>query len=220
MLNQEIISAQVEPLHYEQTVQQAIEKMDALEIEQLPLVKDGLFEGLLFEEDLLDAKETDRLTQLQYKLQPTSVHAEDHYLTAAKMMAAIPQLKVLPVVKPGNHYLGVITSAEIFKQLLRLSGAQESGALVVLEMNREDYSISNLSKLVETNDAQINQLNTYTDELTGRLIVTLRLNKQEVSDVVATFQRYDYQVVFHAGEEEYQNELKRNYHNLMNFLEI
>lgn len=93
-----------------------------------------------------------------------------------------------------------------------------SGALVVIEMEPHQLSISELSKLVETNDAHITQFNTSIHPDTGMLLATLRINKQEISDIVATLQRYDYHVVFFSGEEHYENELRRNYQHLMNFL--
>ena len=50
--------------------------------------------------------------------------------------------------------------------------------------------------------------------------VTIRINKPEVSDIVATFQRYEYNVKYYFGEEHYANELRTNYDNLMNYLKI
>ena len=49
--------------------------------------------------------------------------------------------------------------------------------------------------------------------------VTIRINKLEVSDIISTFQRYEYNVKYYFGEEMYENELRTNYDNLMNFLE-
>jgi acetoin utilization protein AcuB len=74
--------------------------------------------------------------------------------------------------------------------------------------------------LVETNDAFITQLNTYTEPETGLLLVTLKLNKNEISDVLATFQRYEYTVRYHFGEEQFANEIQENYQQLMNYLSI
>jgi acetoin utilization protein AcuB len=50
--------------------------------------------------------------------------------------------------------------------------------------------------------------------------LTIRLNKYEVSDVIATFQRYDYTVRFFVGEEQYANELRSNYDHLIHYLKI
>ncbi len=92
--------------------------------------------------------------------------------------------------------------------------------LIVLEMEGNQYSFNEISKLIETNDAQITQLNTSNDPETGIMQVTIRINRPEVSDIVATFQRYEYNVKYFFGEEQYANELQTNYDNLMNYLKI
>ena len=219
MLNQQIISSQIEPLNYSQTVKDALYLMADNKLQQLPLVKDGLYEGLLSEEDLLDADGQDSLTNFQFDLLPYSVNALDHFLTAAKLTSE-QRLKLIPVISGEKEYLGSITEEDLLRQFSRLNGVQERGALLVLSMNREDYSTGQLSKLVETNDASITQLNTFFEEVTDKLIVTLRINKEEISDILSTFQRYDYEVIFHAGQEQYENELRRNYFHLMNFLQM
>ena len=87
-------------------------------------------------------------------------------------------------------------------------------------MDSRNYSFSEINRLVESNDAQITQLNTYTDPETGMMQVTIRLNKLEVSDIIATFQRFEYNVKYYFGEELYENELRNNFDNLMNYLNI
>jgi predicted transcriptional regulator len=219
MLNQQIISSQIQPLNYSQTVQEALSLMGALKFPQMPVVKDGLYEGMLMEEDLLDAEGQETLDNFQYDLLPFSVNANDHFLTAAKLTSE-QRLKVVPVINNDKEYLGSIIEEDLLRQFSKLNGVQETGALLVLSMDPDEFSTGQLSKLVETNDAVIKQLNTFTDEVSGKMIVTVRINKEEVSDIIATFQRYDYQVIFHAGQEQYENELKRNYYHLMNFLQM
>jgi hypothetical protein len=87
-------------------------------------------------------------------------------------------------------------------------------------MESNQYSFNEISKLVEGNDAQITQLNTSNDAETGMMQVTIRVNKPDVADIVATFQRYEYTVKYYFGEEQYENELRNNYDNLMNYLGI
>jgi hypothetical protein len=96
----------------------------------------------------------------------------------------------------------------------------QPGALIVLEMDSRSYSFTEINRLVESNDAQITQLNTFTDAETGMMQVTIRVNKLEVSDILSTFQRFEYIVKYYFGEELYENELKTNYDNLMNYLKI
>jgi len=96
----------------------------------------------------------------------------------------------------------------------------EPGGLIVLEMEAKDYSFNAISRIIESNDAQIKQLNTTTDPQNGLIQVTIKVDKPEISDIVATFQRYEYNVKYYFGEELYENELKSNYDNLMNYLKI
>ena len=101
-----------------------------------------------------------------------------------------------------------------------MNGVEEPGGIIILEIEKRQYSFSQISKLVETNDAYITQLNTYYDTNLGVLNVTIKVNKLEISDIVATFQRYELFVKYYFGEELYENELKNNYDHLMNYLKI
>ncbi len=217
MLNQQIISPEITPLQFDQTVEQALKKMEDLGVSELPVIRDGHFEGLIAEDDLLDANTTRPLTEFQHDLQPFAVNAEDHFLMAARLMMS-RNLSIVPVVSADKEYVGAISQKSMLNRLTYLTGLMDSGALIVVDMDPQQFSISELSKLVETNDAHIRHLNTSIDEITGNLVVTLRINKQEVSDIVATLQRYDYHVAYYSGEEHYENELRKNYNNLMNFL--
>lgn len=85
---------------------------------------------------------------------------------------------------------------------------------MVLEMDQRNFVLAEISKLIETNDAQITQLNTSWDNASESFLVTIKINKFEISDIVATFQRYEYEVKYYFGEELYENELKDNYDHL------
>jgi hypothetical protein len=87
-------------------------------------------------------------------------------------------------------------------------------------MERKSYSFGEITRLVETNDAYITQCNTSLDTETGLLLVTIKINKLEVSDILSTFQRYEYSIRYFIGEEHYENELRYNYDNLMSYLKV
>ena len=194
-------------------------KMQDLMVSHLPVLQDNTYLGLIAADDLLDANPADNIGSLQHDLQPFAVNADEHFSMAVRTMAS-RQLSVIAVVGASQEYAGAISREKLFVQLATQTGMLTGGAMVVVTMEPHQFSISEMSKLVETNDAHITQLNTVIDELSGHLTVTIRINKQEVSDVIATLQRYDYQVLFYSGEEHYENELRRNYNHLMNFLTI
>ena len=127
---------------------------------------------------------------------------------------------LLAVANDSKEYLGVVTSSSLLEQLSIYVGAGEPGGVIVLEIDRRNYSFGEISRLVETNDAYITQLNSYTEASTGLAIVSLKVNKVEISDIIATFHRYEYVVRYYFGEEQYTNELKDNYNHLMAYLNI
>ncbi len=87
-------------------------------------------------------------------------------------------------------------------------------------MERPQFAISEISRIVESNDCHILHLNTTIDPSSGILTVTLHTNKREISSVVASFERYDYEVVHSFGTEKFENEIESNYQNLMNYLDL
>ena len=127
---------------------------------------------------------------------------------------------MVPVITEENELVGSLAYTDLLKYASEFMSLNEPGGLIVLEMESNQYSFNEISKLIETNDAQITQLNTSNNAETGMMQVTIRINKPDVADIVAAFQRYEYTIKYFFGEELYTNELRSNYDNLMNYLKI
>ena len=220
MLPRELISQTLPYLRLTDKVYQALQMMNDNHVTHLPIAEADKYIGIISEEDLLLAEnDNDELSTLQQSFSDISVKGDEHFLKAVQV-AADSGLSVVPVVTEENELLGTVAYNELLKFSSEFMSLSEPGGLIVLEMESNQYSFNEISKLVETNDAQITQLNTSNDAETGMMQVTIRINKPEVSDIVATFQRYNYNVKYFFGEELYANELRSNYDNLMNYLKI
>lgn len=220
MLNKEIISASIPSLHLNDPVSQALDLMADFHVTHLPVVVEDKLAGLVSEDALLNVEDdSTRLSQLVGSFSKIAAHAEAFFFEAVQMVNE-SALTVVPVIAGESEYIGSITATDLLRQLGRTSGVNDTGGIIVLEMEKVSFSFSEISKLVETNDAHITQLNTYPDASSGNFYITLRINKLEISDIIATFQRYEYQVKYYFGEELYENELRSNYDHLMNYLNI
>ena len=220
MLNKEIISASIPSLHLNDPVSQALDLMADFHVTHLPVVIEDKLAGLVSEDALLNVEDdSTRLSQLQGSFSKIAAHAESFFFEAVQMVNE-SALTVVPVVAGEAEYIGSITATDLLRQMGRTSGVNDPGGIIVLEMEKVSFSFSEISKLVETNDAQITQLNTYPDASSGNFYIILKINKLEISDIIATFQRYEYQVKYYFGEELYENELRSNYDHLMNYLNI
>lgn len=219
MLNKELISTSLPFLSLNDTVSRALEMMNEDHVMHLPVVDDEKYIGLVNEDDLLNADDNQVLSAIQPYFSQISVHANGHFFEAVQI-ANENGLSIVPVTDKDKGWVGSITNVDLLKYLAHITGVDIPGGIIVLEMEQKNFSFSEISKLVETNDAQITQLNTTFNNINGLFFVTLKINKFEISDIVATFQRYEYQVKYYFGEELYENELKTNYDHLMNYLNI
>jgi len=220
MLTRQLQSQSLPSLHLTDKVYQALQLMNDNQVTHLPIVDGDKYVGIVSEDDLLQAEnDNSDLSVCQQSFSNTSVKEDEHFLRAIQL-AAENGLSVVPIVSEENDLVGTVAYNDLLKHASEFMSLNEPGGLVVLEMESNQYSFNEISKLVETNDAQITQLNTSNDPETGMMQVTIRINKPEVSDIVATFQRYDYTIKYFFGEELYANEIRSNYDNLMNYLKI
>ena len=219
MLVSEIAQSTLPLLHYNDTVENAIEILQQNNQLHLPVVHEDKYEGLISLDELLSAEDTDTLSILKDKFIHISIAHNQHFLSALKIMAAY-NITVLPVLSVNNEYSGTVSQQGLINALYTFLNCEEPGGIFVVEMERSKFSIGELSRLIETNDAFITQLNTYVEQVSGMFIVTFKVSKTEVSDILATLQRYDYTVRYFFGEELYENELKENFDNLMAYLNV
>ena len=220
MLTGELTSQTIPYLHLNDKVYQALQLMNDNQVTHLPIVDGEKYVGIISEDDLLQAdNEHVELNELQQSFSNTSVRSDEHFLKAIQV-AAENGLSVVPIVDNDNDITGAVAYSDLLKNASEFMSLNEPGGLIVLEMESNQYSFNELSKILETNDAQITQLNTINNQETGMMQVTIRINKPDVSDIVAAFQRYEYNVKYYFGEELYTNDLRNNYDNLMNYLKI
>ena len=218
MLTRDLISNTIPYLHKSDTVYHALQLMNDYHVAHLPVVENESYLGIISEEQLLQNDEDTALTDLQITDGTTSVQGNEHFLKAIQT-AVTNQLSIVPVVEE-RQLLGIVTYNDLLRNASEFMSLNQPGALIVLEIDSRNYSFTEINRIVESNDAQITHLNTATDPETGLMQVTIRVNKLEVSAILSTFQRYEYNVKYYFGEEIFANELKTNFDNLMHYLEI
>jgi acetoin utilization protein AcuB len=218
MLTRDLISNSIPYLHKDDKVFHALQLMNDYHVAHLPVVENENYMGIVSEEQLLQTDEENTIKELPVTDSATSVQANDHFLKAIQI-AVVNKLSIVPVVDE-KQLVGIVTYNDLLRNASEFMSLNEPGGLIVLELESRNYSFTEINRIVESNDAQITQLNTFTDPESGIMQVTIRVSKLEVSDIISTFQRYEYNVKYYFGEELYENELRTNYDNLMNYLKI
>jgi len=220
MLTADLINNNIPSLKLKDSVGKALQLISDFRVTHLPVVSEDKFLGMVGEEDLLDVgDDKSPIEILQENFLLESIKEDVHFLNAVNFSNKF-ETSIVPVINDVNDLAGVIPVVDLLKTLGDFSGANEIGGIIVLEMERLQFSISEISRIVESNDATILHLNTTIHPATGLLTVTLHLNKKEIISIVAAFERYEYNVIFDFSEEKFENNIDVNYRHLMNYLDI
>jgi acetoin utilization protein AcuB len=220
MLTTELINNSIPRLQLQDTVSKALQLLNDFRLSHLPVMAEEKYVGLVGENDLLDAeKEQLPVAVLQENFITRAVGDTEHFLSAVNFSNQF-ETTIVPIVNEEKELAGVITTTNLLKALGDFSGANSLGGIIVLEMERIKFAISEISRIVESNDATILHLNTTTDPKTGLMMVTIHLNKKDVATIVASFERYEYNIIYYFGDEKFENEIHSNFLHLMNYLDI
>jgi len=220
MLAIELSNNIVPRLTLNDSVSKALQLTADFKATHLPVVADEKFLGLLSEDDLLDAAtKRMRIESFQNNFIQAFVLENEHFLKAVTICNQY-QTNIVAVINSEKELVGTISAQDLLKMLGAFAGANEIGGIIVLQMERNQFAISEISRIVESNEATILHLNMTIQPETGLLTVTIHINRKEVATVVAAFERYEYDVVYYFGEEKFENEIHSNYKHLMNYLDI
>lgn len=220
MIAQELITESIPPLKTSDSAEQALRWMNEFHVTHLPIVSGRKFLGLISEEDILDLDNPDvELGKLKLSEWRPFVLFNHHIYDVIKLLADL-KLTLIPVVDEKEYYIGVISLQNIIVHLAELSSMQEPGGIIKLEVNVQDYSLSEIARIVESNEALI--MSTYLHAIGGssKMDVTLKINKTDLKHIIATFERFNYTVKATFSGEEHLDTLKDRYDSLMKYLDI
>ncbi len=216
---QQILTNNLAVIKGSDTISMALEFMDKDDVQSITVLDEKKYIGTLIKNDLINYEPDQLISDGFDDLKPVFVFENEHFSKALKIMAD-KQVDVIPVLGNDKQFIGQIVATDLLFKLAQFIGADEKGAIIIIEMDRRNFAFSEISRLIETNDATITQMNTQVSAETGQMMVTIKINKIQVSDVIATLQRFEYNVLAYYGEEDYINELHDNYSHLMHYLNI
>ncbi|RLD66170.1 MAG: hypothetical protein DRI98_13840 [Bacteroidetes bacterium] len=195
MLARELISDVVTALKTSDSGTNALSWMEVFRVKHLPIVNHREFLGLISDSDIYDLNDPDApVGNHNLSLQKPYVNEEQHIYEVIELLARM-ELTLVPVLNQEKQYLGVITQEELTRKFAHLSAMQQPGGIIEIEMNQYDYSLSEISQIVESNNGRILSLYVASSDDNARLRVTLKINLTDLTSILETLNRYNYTVV-------------------------
>ncbi|HEY9004794.1 MAG TPA: CBS domain-containing protein [Ohtaekwangia sp.] len=196
MIAEDLINHMIPPLKGSDDAHKAIVWMEEFRCQYMPVVDEGKLLGFISEEIILETNDIDRNVR-DFNLigQQCYVHLDTHFYDILKV-AADHKLQMVAVLNEDMTYFGVITVQDTLTSFAQTAAVQMPGGILVLSMNHIDYSLTEISRLVEENHAKILSSILKEDPLDpGKIRLTLKINQQDLSRVVSTLERFGYKVI-------------------------
>jgi len=204
MIAEELINHLIPPLKITDPVAKAARWMDEFRVNQLPVVKNRQYMGMVTEDDILENNGREAsLETIAFGFENVHVMHLQHFYTVMEI-AIRNKIQVVPVLDEHHEFLGVITVNDTIAAFGQMSALHGQGGILVLSMNERDYSLAEISRHVEENKAKILSAYVSPDEIDGyKVKVTLKINTTELNRIIATFERFNYRIVaqFHDSAE-------------------
>lgn len=220
MIAKDLIKANIIPLKTSDTGLDAIAWMDEYRVSHMPIVNNIDFLGLISEQDVYSLNDPEEpVGNHLLALKRPFILQNQHLYEVIRMFAA-QKLTLLPVLDEKNQYLGVITMYDLVVQFAHLTAVENPGGTIILEINQNDYSLSEIAQIVESNDAKILSVYVSSHPDSMKLEVTLKLNKLDIFAILQAFTRYNYIIKASYSEDEYNDFLLDRFDSLMNYLSV
>ncbi len=218
---EQLIAPSVPTLQRSDTGNDALQLMDDVHLSEIPLVEDGKYLALVREQDVLESTraagplaEAEELTAYR-----PAISMRSHPYEVLRVLHS-QNLAVIPVVGSEDHYQGAITRADLLDYLVETSGIDNPGALIVLEMDPRNYSLSRIASICEQEEITVLSSRIFTNPDTQLLEVTLKTNRMSLGGLVQSFERHNYYVKEVHGDHSGADDLTDRYDNLMAYLNV
>lgn len=221
MLAKEMINHMIPPLKGTDDAHKAIVWMEEFRCNYLPVVEDGRLLGFISEDIILETNDIDReVKDFNLVGKESFVYPQTHFYDILKV-AAENKVQMVAVLSQENTYSGVITVQDTMASFAQSAAVQMPGSVLVLSMNHTDYSLANISRLVEENQAKILSSMVKEDPLeANKMRLILKINQSDLSRTVATLERFGYRVIGRYQETKTEAPERERLDMLLRYLEI
>lgn len=220
MRAEELISEIIPPIRFSETGEKALNWMNEFRVSHLPVVERSEYIGLISENDIYDMPDPKmRLKDYFTNLPRPFIYSDRHVYEILKLIAD-HRITVVPILYENNDYAGCTDLLYLMSQITAINSIKEVGGILVLEMNQHDYSMTEIARIIEENNAKI--LSSYITSVpdSTKIEVTVKINTTDLDRIMQTFNRYDYTIKASYQKGRFHDDLKKRYDELMNFLNM
>lgn len=221
MVAKELISEVVPVLSTSDTGQKALSWMEVFRVSHLPIVNNKEFLGLISDADIYDINDPEQaIGNHKLSLIKPFVRLSQHIFEVIDLACKL-KLTLVPVLDDKNIYKGVIQASDLLWKVAEMASLREPGGIIVISLLQNDYSLSQISQIIESNGAKVLNLYISSPAESTKMEITIKLNTNNLVPIIQTFERYDYDITnWHGDDDEMDRFYSDRYDSLMRYLDV
>ncbi|MFZ9046656.1 MAG: CBS domain-containing protein [Cyclobacteriaceae bacterium] len=219
MIAKDLINYMIPPLKPSDALSKAREWMEELRVTELPVADQGNFVGMVSEEEIIDAdKAVITVEELGVISSEAQVAFDQHYYEMLKKAYTLG-VRMIAVIDDKGQYTGVVSVEDVVEAFASSSSVQNPGAILVLSMEVRDYSLSEISKIIENNEASVlsSHMLPHPQE-SGKIQLTIKTNKEDITHIANNLEARGYRVSGSFSHKDEKEDDQERFESLMRFL--
>ncbi len=221
MIAKDLLSEMIPALSMKDSAEKAILWMGELRTNFLPVIETRNFKGFVSEEIIFENNDLEKsISEIKLIAENCYINYRQHFYDVIRLFKE-NNIDLVAVLDDNEKYLGVVTIEDVVKEISESSAIQSPGAIILLSIKKIDYSLAEISRLIEENNSKILSSYIKNDPLdTNKILLTLKINTAEISREVATLERFGYNVVAEFKEPSSEEDQYDRLNLLMKYINI
>ena len=214
----EYINNDFKPIDIKETIEVVQDFFIEIAYSHFPVLENDIFIGCIAAEDVDTFEIQKKLSDYRYTVEGFFVRASMSWLDVLEVFAR-NNSNIVPILDDTNKYIGYYEITDVVKFLNGTPFLKEVGGIIIVEKNSNEYSMSQITQIVESNNGKL--LGLFISEATNdKIQITIKITLGSMNEIIQSFRRYNYEIVSEHNEDNYLNILKERSEYLDKYLNM
>ncbi|MEN9908987.1 MAG: hypothetical protein RLZZ540_2136 [Bacteroidota bacterium] len=212
------ITTDFKPIDSQETIGTVRDFLVDFNFSHFPIVEEGIYIGSISAEDVETFEEQKKISDYKYSLETFFIRTNAIWLEVLEVFAK-NHSNLIPVLDENNKYVGYYEMEDIINFFHQTPFIKEQGAIVKIRKGILDYSMSQITQIVESNNGKL--LGLFISEADiDSVEVTIKISSGAINEIIQTFRRYNYEIISEHHEDSYITNLKERSDYLDKYLNM
>ena len=214
----EYIINDIKPLNVNVSIKEAQLLFNQLTYSHIPVIKGRAYMGCISDTDVHCFESVKPISNFLYTTEGFYVRNNTPWLDVLETFAQ-KDTNIMPVLDAKNNYLGYYELNDIISLFNNTPFFAEPGGILIVEKGLNDYSFSEISQIVESNNAKL--LGAFISKMENDMVqITIKVGVSGLNDIIQTFRRYSYNIISGHEEDLFNETLKERSDYLNKYLNL